>query len=240
MKKGLVGFLAVALVAGMSALVYAGIAGSSHDFTDGQKGYKGNTAPGTAQPFTEIGAGGWNSRGEICRVCHVPHDHGRTTRYTGGLLWNHELSTASYTLYDSPTMDYKTVAPVGTAKLCLSCHDGTVAIDNFDSHTATPVNFGNPGGYDGGYEIGFGTGDLSGTHPISMNYPMDGVTGEFNAATTPWSAGGTISSTLDNGRVQCSTCHDVHSQEVVAGTHLLRAAQTGATPSGLCLTCHIK
>ena len=51
-------------------------------------------------------------------------------------------------------------------------------------------------------------------------------------------AGGSV--VLDNGKVQCSSCHDVHDQETVVGTHLLRAAQTGASTSGLCLTCHIK
>jgi hypothetical protein len=54
---------------------------------------------------------------------------------------------------------------------------------------------------------------------------------------------GTIASVLDNGKVQCSSCHDVHDQESVAGSHLLRVAQTvaqGGTASGLCLTCHIK
>lgn len=52
-----------------------------------------------------------------------------------------------------------------------------------------------------------------------------------------------MAATLDNGKVQCSTCHDVHDQESVPGTHLLRTAQSpteGGVPSGLCLTCHLK
>jgi hypothetical protein len=51
---------------------------------------------------------------------------------------------------------------------------------------------------------------------------------------------GTIADVLDAGKVQCSSCHDVHDQESVAGTHLLRVLNNGANPSGLCLTCHIK
>ena len=37
------------------------------------------------------------------------------------------------------------------------------------------------------------------------------------------------------GKVQCTTCHDVHDQEAVPGTRLLRSPQTiaqgGTTPS---------
>ena len=54
---------------------------------------------------------------------------------------------------------------------------------------------------------------------------------------------GTIANVLDQDKVQCSSCHDVHEQESVAGTNLLRVAQTvaqGGNPSGLCLTCHVK
>jgi len=56
---------------------------------------------------------------------------------------------------------------------------------------------------------------------------------------------GTIADVLEGGVLQCSSCHDVHDQpgESIPGTHLLRVAQTaaqGGTPSGLCLTCHIK
>jgi hypothetical protein len=54
---------------------------------------------------------------------------------------------------------------------------------------------------------------------------------------------GTIADVLDAGKVQCSSCHDVHDQESVAGTHLVRVAQSvaqGGVASGLCLTCHDK
>ena len=250
MKKALIGFLAVALVAGMSTFVYAGIAGSAHDFTDGFKG-KG-TGSGTGTVVAES----WNSRNEICRVCHVPHDHSRPTqRYTNGLLWNHAVSSATYTMYDiawSTTLTgTQSTGPDGTAKLCLGCHDGTVAIDTFDNHTSIGIFFDSTaGGYDSGFKVpGFTNGaalDLRGTHPISIEFPPgeagDG-TNFTNPASATWASGATVASTLDNGKVQCSTCHDVHAQEAVAGTHLLRTAQRvadGGVASGLCLTCHVK
>ena len=70
---------------------------------------------------------GW-ADSEICKPCHVPHN-----AVTGLIapLWNHEVTTATYTLYSSSTLDSSVGQPEGRSKLCLSCHDGTVAIDNF-------------------------------------------------------------------------------------------------------------
>jgi len=247
MKKVLIGVLAAMLVAGMSAVVLAAITGSAHDFTDGYKGKGDGSAAGTA--VSEA----WNGRNEICRVCHVPHDHGRASqRYLNGLLWNHGVSSATYTMYNnawsSTITGAQSAQPDGTAKLCLSCHDGSVAIDTFDKYAGGAVLFdGSATGYDAGFKMTpFADGgnlDLRGTHPISIQFPA-GQTGDGKNFTVPgtatWASGDTVASTLDNDKVQCSTCHDVHNQESVAGTHLLRQAQTGSTPSGLCLTCHVK
>lgn len=215
--------VSVALVSllGASALASGngtGIVGSPHDFS------------------TE----GWNTaRVEICRVCHIPHDHGRTLG-DNGLLWNHEVTTQTFTMYSSilgpldGTMDPQ---PSGVSKLCLSCHDGTVAVDNFDGNTAGTVYIGD---YDADYEI---DADLNRTHPISITYNT--ADPGLNPLTTTMGTSGTIEDVLDNGKVQCSSCHDVHDQESVSGTHLLRVRQkgdpgTGNGASDLCLTCHIK
>jgi len=197
----------------------AGIAGSPHDFS------------------TET----WNTREEICRTCHVPHDHQRDI-YQLGLLWNHSTSNATYTTY---TLDDGTVVgqPDGTAKLCLSCHDGTVGIDDWDGQNTgagtifvggddlVPGNITNPN-------------DLSRTHPLSVVYDyVPGQADEMNdPATTPMGTSGMIDDVLDNGKVQCSSCHDVHDNESVANTHLLRVSQKASQgqASGLCLSCHNK
>lgn len=194
----------------------------------------------------------WNFRGEICRTCHVPHDHAKSTKlYENGLLWNHQVSATTYTMYDaawSNTLDNtQSAQPDGTAKLCLGCHDGEVAINQFDRNfdgvsdgvgqTIDLINaaFEIPGSN--------ALGDLRGTHPLSIAY--NGTDGGLNPATNAMGTSGTIDSVLDNGKVQCSSCHDVHDTagEAVGGTHLLRVAQTvasGGTASGLCLTCHNK
>ena len=206
--------------------------GSPHNFTDNQAG----------EPV-EIGTGGWNQREEICRVCHVPHDHNRSTAYgDAGLLWNHALSTATYTMYTSPTMDAPTPsAPTGFSKLCLGCHDGTVGIDTFDKYAGGNVFIKD---YNPGFQVpgALFAGKLTHTHPISIVYDETKDT-NLHPKTATMGGSGTIADVLEGGTtLQCSSCHDVHDQpgESVPGTHLLRVAQKGATPSGLCLTCHIK
>ncbi len=201
--------------------------------------------------MAELGSGGgWNGRNEICRVCHVPHDHQKASqRYLNGLLWNHDVSTAVYTMYDdawSDTLDgSQSAQPDGIAKLCLGCHDGTVALDAFDKYDGTE---GNEIGaiYGGGLDHFLVPGvnaslDLRGTHPLSITFDPS-LDDKLNPTSTTMGTSGTIADVLDNGKVQCSSCHDVHDQESVPGTHLLRVAQKdmggGEQPSGLCLTCH--
>ncbi len=247
MKKLIVSLLGVTSLA-FSGLLLAngsanGIVGSPHDFADD---FSDEVGGGVA----EAPPGGWNLRGEICRVCHVPHDHGKATQYyLNGLLWNHGVGALTYTMYDSTwssTLDgTQSGQPDGTAKLCLGCHDGTIAIDTFDKYAGTPGNeIQNI--YSGGvsafrvpaFTIG-GTMDLRGTHPLSIEYDFAADGGLFPVGNTMGTSG-TIEDVLDNGKVQCSSCHDVHDQDSVADTHLLRVLNNGADPSGLCLTCHDK
>lgn len=80
-----------------------------------------------------------NSYGEVCVYCHTPHS-------ANGLieapLWNRTYLANSYNLYDKPLSSGQSPTPPGAGSLtCLSCHDGTVAIDSV-------VNMPGPGGYD--------------------------------------------------------------------------------------------
>ena len=211
----------------------AGIVGSPHDFTDNV---------GMASGL-EVGVGGWNAREEVCRVCHVPHDHNRAQAYgDAGLLWNHALSTATYTLYTSDTMDVTATQPTGFSKMCLGCHDGTVGVDTFDRYTGGTVFIGD---YNDGFQVpgALFAGTLANTHPISIVYDPALDPG-LQPVTALMGGSGTIDDVLEGGVLQCSSCHDVHDQpgESVAGTHLLRVNQKASTgtASGLCLTCHIK
>jgi len=268
--KALVSITASLAMAAMLAPASASagtIVGSPHDFSTVTTPH---TDPTTGPETT------WNFRGgELCRVCHIPHDNESNAGAQDSdgnpfLLWNHTATSASYTsfsIYSSFTDSLGTAVatptvgqPVGVSKLCLGCHDGTVALDDFDKNVG--------GAYQGSTTyvtdmdpdalIPATAGDLRRTHPISVTYDdtlyVHGQP-EFKAASTSFGNSGSISDILDHGMVQCSSCHDVHNQESVAGSHLLRVAvdatndlNAGMNPAGypnglpshLCLSCHNK
>ncbi len=173
---------------------------------------------------------GWNPSGEICVVCHTPHN-----AQTAVPLWNHETTTASFTLYgNSATLDATDVSqPAGVSKLCLSCHDGTVAVDNFGG-TTTGTKF-----VTGGKLLGT---DLSNDHPISFTYndALATTDGALHPPTTSASGlGGNIDADMLFGtasdKLECASCHDVHNAANIG--KLLRVSNAS---SALCLTCHAK
>ncbi|MCX7016040.1 MAG: hypothetical protein NTW86_26370 [Candidatus Sumerlaeota bacterium] len=63
------------------------------------------------------------SEERVCIFCHTPHG-GRAD----APLWNRRDSAAAYIPYDSPTLKALPGQPTGSSKLCLSCHDGTIAM----------------------------------------------------------------------------------------------------------------
>jgi hypothetical protein len=74
---------------------------------------------------------------EICIFCHTPHRAIENATLINAPLWNHSLSTASYDLNGVPStlINTSTIVPDGAAKLCLSCHDGTVGIGATNTKT---------------------------------------------------------------------------------------------------------
>jgi predicted CXXCH cytochrome family protein len=191
------------------------------------------TIEGTRHDFSDEG---WNTTGEICIVCHTPHN--ADVSVTDAPLWNHELTTATFDLYDSPTFDADDIGqPTGASILCLSCHDGTVALDAFGGTVSSEPTIS------GSALIG---ADLSNDHPISFTYDSalalaDGAL--FDPASTTVTIGsdktrtGTIAEImLFNDSMQCASCHDVHNT-FTADDKLLRISNDA---SGLCLTCHDK
>lgn len=184
----------------------------------------------TAHNFSSASWGG----GEICKPCHTPHFADDI-----GYLWAHELSTATYTLFDGTTSSAGGVDELDKySRMCLSCHDGTVALNSFHNGGGTPVFIGS------GDNLGT---DLSNDHPIGNTavYPVAG-SGRFNAATLApigiygFGPGFFPEVPLfpfdgNDGVVSCSTCHDPHGK--VGIDNLLRRDNAA---SALCLTCHIK
>ncbi len=184
--------------------------------------------------------------GEVCVYCHTPHN---ATTAVSAPLWNRSAPTGPYTMYSSPTIDMTIAAsPQGVSLACLSCHDGTVALDAVvrppRSWTAgTDLGGGRltqcqgchsgsspAGGYNfSGLVVAT---DLSNDHPISITYD----TTRDSAFTTP-TAGRVGSLPLygtGRNQVECGSCHNPHDN---TNRTFLRVANTN---SALCTACHIK
>jgi len=67
-----------------------------------------------------------DSKGEICVFCHTPH--GARTDIAAP-LWNKPATGSTYTTYDSTTMDGVLLTVGSVSIACLTCHDGTQAMD---------------------------------------------------------------------------------------------------------------
>ena len=159
----------------------------------------------------------------ICVFCHTSHMGTPDTP-----LWNREEGKAVYTLYDSSTLYSVPGQPDGTSKLCLSCHDGTVALGRVlhrkKEFAMLKTNMGRMP-RDRRANIG---SDLSDDHPVSFD-PAPAV------ATSPELVHPPVKDTVrydKSGLLQCTTCHDAHNNDI---GHFLVKSNRGAA---LCKSCH--
>lgn len=216
-------FILFATGAGMTALVHAqstsDVASTPHNLSAG--------GPGNVTATSET---------QVCVFCHTPHG---ATDAPAAPLWNRALASQQYTTYTSSSLDAETIAgqlaqPAGSSKLCLSCHDGTLAISSVNVlggqvNVTIPVTGAGPGntmpagaGLQTGFTRNLGT-DLSNDHPISMTYDttLANVDGELldpavEAHIAIRSPGARppvpLEATGPGGaaQVQCGTCHDPH------------------------------
>jgi len=160
---------------------------------------------------------------EVCVFCHTPHNASPAVP-----LWNQALSSATYQPYTSSTLQAVVGVPTGSSKLCLSCHDGTIAIGSTGSLGQVTMQGVNAQRQMTGASV-LGT-DLRKDHPISFA-PVSGP--EIGAPP----AGHPVK--LDaNGRVQCASCHDPHQMDIDTTTQKFLVVNNSS--SGLCLVCHNK
>jgi predicted CXXCH cytochrome family protein len=177
-----------------STAVFAGVTGTPHDFSPGRTGSM------------------------ACQYCHTPH-----MAMTGTPLWNHKLSERVYEIYWSSSLDAKVGQPTGSSKLCLSCHDGTVALEATVRGGAGST-FIKPGAKN------LGT-DLSDDHPVSFVYSSD-VSDKDPQIRPP--EGVVDELKLDHlGEMQCTTCHDPHDNSF--GNFLVMTN----IRSNMCVQCHM-
>lgn len=154
------------------------------------------------------------SETQICIFCHTPHNAQPVAP-----LWNHELTAVeNYTNYWSPTLkSYASQAdapPIdGFTKLCLSCHDGTVAlgaVGSRDKPIETYADFMPMGLH--GY---LGT-DLSGGHPVSIVFDIELVNRrnqDSHIMHLNWPIDDDdvrLYPTQGSYGIQCTSCHDPH------------------------------
>lgn len=241
-------FLAAAVPMLAASFAFGEIAGSKHDFT----------------------AASWADQ-NICKPCHTPHNAIETG--VTGRLWAHTLSTATYTYHGSRTspVDGSTTTDGadttitqddmdGASRLCLSCHDGSVALDSFmgKNGASDGMAIGTAGHGEATANLGV---DLSNDHPVGFRAvyqenkgsgghyyykplaPLKSAPYSLKFATSPTAVpagsldqdGNAIAYT-NWPSVSCVTCHDVHNGKDL-GDGLLRYSNEG---SGLCLACHVK
>ena len=156
----------------------------------------------------------------VCMFCHTSHSPNPK-----GPMWNQKKSGAIYTLYDSSTLDALPGQPDGASMLCLSCHDGTVALGNTAKNSKS-MSFARRMTKRGN----LGT-DLSDDHPISFVYDASLVAQDGDLK-DPVSLSPHV---LDgNNKLQCTSCHDSHKD--LEGNFLKRTAEF----SDLCFSCHDK
>ncbi|MDP1901518.1 MAG: cytochrome c3 family protein [Rubrivivax sp.] len=188
-------------------LADAGIATTKHNLSV--------SGPGTRKAAGES---------EICVFCHAPHNASPS-----GQLWNRRLPTSSYTPYTSSTLKGSPGQPNGASLLCLSCHDGTIALGEVLSRAATIPMLG--GTLSGDTLLGT---SLSDDHPVSFRFDaaLRAARGEL---VDPSTLVKPSKVRLDaNGQLQCTACHDAHDNTNSKFLVVSNAA------SALCQTCHLK
>ena len=171
----------------------------------------------------------WAITDQKCIFCHTPHN-AKTTQLIP--LWNHGATTTTFTLYQNTgTLNATMGQPAGTSKACLSCHDGTVALDSYGTSAGTAITKLAAGDI---HNLGTSLAD---DHPISFLYDVALVTADKGGLISPVSASfvdGASKIPLFAGMMECASCHNVHDN---TNGSFLRVSNTG---SALCLKCHIK
>jgi predicted CXXCH cytochrome family protein len=172
--------------------------------------------------------------GDACSGCHTPHN--ANTSYKA-VLWNRSYvpTAASFTPYDVTTNpDFKGGAvSLGASSalslLCMSCHDGTTALNSVITTPSGTVF--KTGTVSAATRLG---SDLSNDHPVGFSYDasITGLGTPAKLVQTPDPTKVKLFGAAGARRVECGSCHDAHTN--AAG--FLRSPNTN---SALCLACHI-
>ncbi|HVU23858.1 MAG TPA: hypothetical protein VHE13_07005 [Opitutus sp.] len=255
----------------MSTVSRAAILNGSHDFTTlnssaGYTTFKWGGATGTNPAGAGTIAGNGSFYINPCQVCHIPHKapdaSSTSTSHTGAPLWNHVKSAnSSYVTYDQGNSArfnaLGLTVTLGSSVACLSCHDGSVAVNQ--AYGATSANANGASGATAYYVPTFavettaatgndfvratGTGPWSGynnlthMHPIGVSY-VDALAKDPTLQPLP--ADGTVFAQMlkgPNKTVECASCHDIHDVIGVSATQS-HSVIVDLNYGQLCATCH--
>lgn len=183
----------------------------------------------------------------VCAFCHTPH-HSQLPQNPDDYypLWSRQIDNTTFQPYVSSTMnsaDYNADIAVGPTRLCMSCHDGSIAVDQ---HYGTSSGSGKillENGYNSP-GVGQGATSLTNDHPVGMNYydvavgPATGSPTQAQVAAAqfnqdPWirqvddtlvyknnAYGVKVGERLyvapsdpTKAYMTCATCHDVHNRK---------------------------
>lgn len=178
-------------VALMASSANAGISNTKHNL-----GATGSAVSGNVNNTT--------GTDEICVFCHTPH--GANTNAVVP-LWNKGFSSATYTTYKSlgtSTLDAAELGVGSVSLACLSCHDGTQAMDNMVNApgsggynaTGASQNYTWTGSNQSSGKLATGiitnlTADLRNDHPIGIQYCGGWGSGTLSTSTTAAAWNGT-------------------------------------------------
>ncbi len=248
-----------------AAIATNGIASTRHNLGTSNRDANGLTTPtGLARDgdlFT-------NGTDEICVFCHTPH---ATNTAANAPLWNKALPNASnYKVYSSGTMQGTASLTSGSMSLaCLSCHDGTQAMDNMinapggNGYNAAGASL--PGTWSnltdtsngimqaGAGIVMLGT-DLSNDHPVGIPYGGGGCTTsagscndpDFRAPSASQNGFAIGSSTVAKENMRIYGSSTTSATVECASCHdphndvNKTFLRISNTGSAVCLTCHLK
>lgn len=141
----------------------------------------------------------------LCLPCHVAHN---APEADAGPIWNHAVTEQTF------YREGEEITLGANSKLCMSCHDGVTAVDSYGGTIGSDT-------ITGGADLG---NDFSNDHPVGIDYPADSHILE---------APGDVAAYLDDGKVECTSCHYAHGGQ---DNKFLRVTYSG---SQICRVCHV-
>lgn len=238
-NKTLLSLCAVAAFTMGASLAYAGatagsgIVNSKHDM----------------RSYAASHGGSADTLQRVCAYCHTPHHAVEDAAADYMPLWSRTVTTGTFAGYVSSTFSQSaniTDVVAGPSRLCMSCHDGAVAIDAYYGAAGTALMVG-ADNFGGAAENHIGVGSdpktLTNDHPIGFDYDAAKTADAEIRAKTETFLGGTAqiqAGLFEKGGkylMTCATCHDVHNGPTVVDGAFLYGKQAD---SQFCRSCHIK